>query len=312
MLATTLAASSTWSPPAKIRTVLSDVDGTLFPFGTSNPLSAGNVATLTEAMRRGVHVGLATGRIPGLWSEAIHAALPGLGASVYGNGGLVVDADGQVVFEASLPAEAAERVRQYTLGGRTADGDKKRLAVLAATRWQAAGQYSHHYVELAPEGETFCTRLIRNAAEPAILVPEFPAELPRIVKYVIFTNPDDDAWAPMPETVASLRRVLDGTGAVVLDCGPKQCEVFAPGVNKGSGVARLLEHLQVPASEAMALGDAENDVEMLRLVGAGVAMGNANDKARAAADVIVGTSDQDGVAEAVKRFVFGEEEEQQH
>ena len=110
----------------------------------------------------------------------------------------------------------------------------------------------------------------------------------------------------MPETVERLRRVLDGTGAVVLDCGAKQCEVFAPGVNKGSGVARLLEHLNVPTSETMALGDAENDVEMLRLVGAGVAMGNANEAARTAADVVVGTSDQDGVAEAVRRFVFGE------
>ena len=304
MLAATLAAS--WTPPAKIRSVLSDVDGTLFPFGTSSPLSAGNVAALTEAMNRGAHVGLATGRIPGPWSAAIHAALPGLGASVYGNGGLVVDAAGQVIFEAALPDEAAERVRQYTLNGRAQNG--KRLAVLATTRWQVAdgSQYSHHYVELAPAGETFCTRLIKNAAEPAMLVTEFPAQLPSILKFVIFTDPENAEWASMPETVERLRRVLDGTGAVVLDCGAKQCEVFAPGVNKGSGVARLLEHLNVPTSETMALGDAENDVEMLRLVGAGVAMGNANEAARTAADVVVGTSDQDGVAEAVRRFVFGE------
>ena len=111
----------------------------------------------------------------------------------------------------------------------------------------------------------------------------------------------------MPETVGALRRLLEGTGATVLDCGARQCEVFAPGVNKGSGVEKLLKHVGVPASEAMALGDAENDVEMLRIVGAGVAMGNANEAAKAAADVVVGTSDQDGVAEAVRRFAFGEE-----
>lgn len=222
--------------------------------------------------------------------------------SVFGNGG-VLDAAGSVVFEAALPSQAAEVVRAYTLNGRANGG--RRLAVLAATRWQAGEPYSHHYVELAPCGDTFCTQLIKNAAEPAIQVAEYPAQLPSILKYVIFTDPKDAAWASMPETVASLRSALDGTGAVVLDCGASACEVFAPGVNKGSGVARLLEHLKVPATEAMALGDAENDVEMLRLVGTGVAMGNANEHARGAADVVVGTSDQDGVAEAVRRFVLG-------
>ena len=46
------------------------------------------------------------------------------------------------------------------------------------------------------------------------------------------------------------------------------------------------------------------DVEMLSLVGLGVAMGNANPPARAAADVVVGTNDEDGVAEAVQRYVL--------
>ena len=168
MLAATLTASSAWQPPARIRVVLSDVDGTLLPFGTSKTLSPGNVASLTEAMASGVHVGLATGRIPGPWSDAIHAVLPGLGASVYGNGGLVLDPSGEVIFEAALPLEAAERVRQYTLGGRAGGSGGGRLAVLAATRWQASGRYSHHYVELAPTGPTFCTDLIKNAAEPSV------------------------------------------------------------------------------------------------------------------------------------------------
>ena len=67
----------------------------------------------------------------------------------------------------------------------------------------------------------------------------------------------------------------------------------------------LLRHLQVAPAEAMACGDAENDVEMLGLVGLGVAMGNANPLARAAANVVVGTNDEDGVAEAVQRYVLG-------
>ena len=71
--------------------------------------------------------------------------------------------------------------------------------MLAATRWNAPSPYAHQYVELAPKGATFCTDLIRNAAEPATLVRELPAELPSIVKFVIFTDPNDSEWAPMSE-----------------------------------------------------------------------------------------------------------------
>ena len=51
-------------------------------------------------------------------------------------------------------------------------------------------------------------------------------------------------------------------------------------------------------------GDAENDVEMLRYVGLGVAMRNAKPPALAAADVVVGSNDEDGVAEAVRTYVL--------
>lgn len=54
----------------------------------------------------------------------------------------------------------------------------------------------------------------------------------------------------------------------------------------------------------MALGDAENDIEMLKLVGWGVAMGNAGEKVKAGADAVVGSNDQDGVAEAIEKFVL--------
>jgi hypothetical protein len=108
----------------------------------------------------------------------------------------------------------------------------------------------------------------------------------------------------MPATVTSLSTALDGTGATILDHGERWCEVLPPGVNKGSGVLRLLEHLGVPPADTLACGDAENDVEMLRLVGLGAAVANAQPDALAAADVIVASNVDDGVADAVRRFVL--------
>ena len=54
----------------------------------------------------------------------------------------------------------------------------------------------------------------------------------------------------------------------------------------------------------MALGDGENDRELLALAGYGVAMGNAHPAARAAATYTTGRNDEDGVAQAIDRFVL--------
>ncbi|MBC8099568.1 MAG: HAD hydrolase family protein, partial [Armatimonadetes bacterium] len=53
-----------------------------------------------------------------------------------------------------------------------------------------------------------------------------------------------------------------------------------------------------------------NDIEMIQLVGIGVAMGNANAKLKAVADYVVASNDQDGVAEAIERFVLKKDEPQ--
>ena len=126
------------------------------------------------------------------------------------------------------------------------------------------------------------------------------------MKFVIWTNPGAAGWASMPETVAALRAALAGTGVTLLDHGAKWCEVLPPGVNKGKGVERVLERLGVAPAEALACGDAENDVEMLKLVGVGAAVANAQPAALAAADVVVASNADDGVAQAVRRFVYGE------
>ena len=54
----------------------------------------------------------------------------------------------------------------------------------------------------------------------------------------------------------------------------------------------------------MAIGDAENDIEMLQFAGIGVAMDNADAKTKEAAKHVVASNDQDGVAEAFERFVL--------
>ena len=301
------ASATAFVPKVPVRAILSDVDGTLFPFGTSQAVSAANVAALQSAIDLGLPVGLATGRIPGPWSDKVRQQVPALGAGVFGNGALVVSAEGRVLAADTLTADVVAAVTEYVRGGRTAAGAGGRVCLLACTRCDEEGEgaYPAEYLELAPEGQTWTTDLIQAAGEPIALVTALEGALAgrSVLKFVFFTRPDEAGWAAMDDTVAALREAVDGAAAV-LDCGAAQCEVLPRGVNKGAGVAKLLARLGVPPSACLALGDAENDVEMLQLAGVGVAMGNAKPPARAAADVVVGTNDEDGVAEAVTRYVL--------
>ncbi|CAN0216219.1 unnamed protein product, partial [Discosporangium mesarthrocarpum] len=84
---------------------------------------------------------------------------------------------------------------------------------------------------------------------------------------------------------------------------PDMLEILPRGASKGKGVALLLEHLGVHPGNTLALGDAENDVAMLRMAGIGVCMGNASPPAREAADFIAPKNTEDGAAVAMERLL---------
>ena len=93
-----LAPMLAFAPPSTIRAVVSDMDGTLFDFA-GRDISPGNVEALTRCIAAGIHVCVATGRIPGPWFAEMQSVLPGLGPCVFGNGALVLDAEGNVIYE---------------------------------------------------------------------------------------------------------------------------------------------------------------------------------------------------------------------
>ena len=80
-------------------------------------------------------------------------------------------------------------------------------------------------------------------------------------------------------------------------------EVNAAGVNKGTGLVNLGSRLGIKREEIMAFGDGDNDTVMLKEVGFGVAMANGEPQVKEAADYITLSNEEDGVAQAIERFV---------
>lgn len=81
-------------------------------------------------------------------------------------------------------------------------------------------------------------------------------------------------------------------------------EITHNDATKGNGLMQVCRLRDVPVKNVMALGDSGNDVSMLRLAGLGVAMGNAPELVRAAADAVVESNEDDGAAKAIERFVL--------
>jgi hypothetical protein len=76
------------------------------------------------------------------------------------------------------------------------------------------------------------------------------------------------------------------------------------GVSKGNGLRELAMLLGIHLSETIAVGDNLNDLDMLSTAGLGVAMGNATPEAKAQADYVTGSNNEDGVAQVIERFIL--------
>ena len=83
---------------------------------------------------------------------------------------------------------------------------------------------------------------------------------------------------------------------------PTFLDVIPATGGKDKGMDAMLAHFGLTPEEAMAFGDGENDLTMLRHAGIGVAMGSASDFVKSQADYTTGTVDEDGVIAALRHF----------
>ena len=93
----------------------------------------------------------------------------------------------------------------------------------------------------------------------------------------------------------------------VVQTAPFYLEVIPRVINKGQGIRDICRTLGMDVSEVIAFGDAENDIPMLRAAGVGVAMGNAADAVKAAADRVTLTNNEDGIAAALEALLGGQD-----
>lgn len=93
------------------------------------------------------------------------------------------------------------------------------------------------------------------------------------------------------------------SGITFLSGGYHNLEITKAGTSKGSGLLFLCDYLTLSLDETMAIGDTQNDLDMLRTAAIGVAMDNASDEIKKASDFVTLSNEKDGVAHALEHFI---------
>lgn len=108
-----------------------------------------------------------------------------------------------------------------------------------------------------------------------------------------------------PENRQKTRDRLEKLGLELVNAETTSLEISAEGITKGTGLEKLAKHLGITMNEMIAVGDADNDIDVLSKVGLSIAMENANEKVKSICDVVVNDCDSNGCAEAIEKYLLG-------
>lgn len=251
-------------------------------------MSERNAAALSRAAAGGATVVLVTGR-PHRRVAALARSLPCHPLVLCANGALVYDATADRVVDAHPidPATAAEVVARLraALPG----------AVFAVEHPDGFGHEPGYPLSFELPANT----MVALAEE---LVTVGPTKLLARGPGPAGAAERAATWKDADLLYAVAREAVGELAELSMSARDGLVEVAARGVTKAFALARLAEDLGIDAGEVVAFGDMLNDVPMLEWAGLGVAMGNAHEAVRRAADEVTSAFDEDGVAVVLERL----------
>nr|WP_300145276.1 HAD family hydrolase [Propionicimonas sp.] len=271
------------------RAVFLDVDGTLLDHHGRVPDSARRA--IRAARANGHLVFLCTGRSPGELSPRIVDV--GFDGMVAASGAIVLRGD-ELIGQTCLSEEQVHTVRTF-FPPRGAGYIFQSIDGIHATR----ENYSH----------------LRRVMSQHVSSENALAELEESIfgRISFFTEPSEvlragptkavyfDADLSIRELDQSLGEAFDVVATSVPFFGPWSGELLNPGVHKASGIQILLDQLHLRREDSIGLGDSFNDLEMLAYVGTGIAMADAPQQVKDAADETTAAPEAQGIREAFLR-----------
>lgn len=272
----------------KIKMIGLDMDGTLLT--TDKMVTAYTKQVLQKALAQGIEVVLSTGRsITGIPKELLE--MPGMKYAVTINGARIIDLQkDEVIYENTLSMETALKLLDIV-----SEYDAIQEAFIDSVCYSTKAKLAHaNDYFLHPS----IAEYVLKSRTPVDDVKATVLEKKRSVDKVngMFRTAEDKK--------SSYELLSKVPGVVIVSSLGNNWEINAEGTDKGNAMLKLGELLGIQREEIMACGDGMNDIAMLRAVGLGVAMENADPEVKEAADYITVSNDEDGVAKAIEKFAL--------
>ncbi|GEN74583.1 Cof-type HAD-IIB family hydrolase [Chryseobacterium hagamense] len=257
--------------PHRIKAVFFDIDGTLISFKTGKiPESTQNA--LKKLRQKGIKVIVATGRSINSLHHISHIEFDGF---ITFNGAYCVTTSQEVISRSIIDPADIRRLTRYAeeapLSYSLMYEDK--VEINDATE-EVVGMYAHINIPVPPvhDKEHIDTENVLQAN--IFLRPEAEAEF--MAK--VMPNSTASRWTPL------------------------FADVNGGGITKQLGIEKFCSYFGIDTADTMAFGDGGNDISMLKFVKIGVAMGNANDAVKDAADYVTAEVDEHGIEQALMHF----------
>jgi len=280
-----------------IKLVALDMDGTLFT--DKLEITAENQRAIRAAVEAGVHVIISTGR-PYVGLPIEQLASLGIRYVITSNGGGIyrIPTKECVFCNCMTPEVIVPIIRKLQTF------DIQYDAFIGGNRFRESSR--QHIVDLLKQFPEATRKFVKNNA---MFVEDLAA-------YIEVLNQDVEKMTinfyPLADGTYKDRdatwEYLSANPQITALCGGyKNIEYTMAGTTKAVGLRYLAEMLDVPMECTMAVGDTQNDADIMQAAAIGVAMGNAGNDIKAIADFITKSNNESGVAFAIDKFVFGKE-----
>lgn len=260
-----------------------DMDGTLLM--EDKTISNENVAAIESAKKKGVKIVLATGRP----LEGIDKYLSDL--NLNGEEDYAVTCNGALVQNTKTGKIISKTILKFK--------DLMYLCNLSKEVGVCIHAFTPNGV-ITPYSPNKYTTLEYTTNDIPLTVVDFNTLDPKtqIIK-VLFTGEPEN----LSEAVKKLPKEIYDKYTCMFSA-PYYFEFLNKKSNKGTGVALLAKSLNIKPEEVICIGDAGNDVHMIKYAGLGVAMGNAFEEAKEVADYVTKTNEEHGVANVIEKFIL--------
>lgn len=265
-----------------IKLFVTDLDGTLLE--TGKPIAKENIEAAKYAVSKGVTVTIATGRM-------YRAALPiarelEVDAPIITyNGALIKSVSGKVFYENYIDENIVKEV----------------IALSREKNWylQLYSDDKLFYPERNELSEKYESwQGLKGEAATWDGLKEHAAKVTKLLSFSKTTEETKERTKVYREAFKNELTITNSMEYYV--------DMTNIGVSKASGISELSRVLNIPIEETMAIGDAENDLSMLKAAGKSVAMGNAAENIKKEADFVTLTCQEHGFANAIYKFALEE------